>query len=293
MTKISVTIILFFSFSFSNAQSLLLSWSQLNIEHYTEEMYNEAQKLSANELLDKNLNIVYWSEFFLTLNASVNHHKNDVVYHQKLAHQITNETETKLKGTSRLIIWDRISSGDIVFEGKGLIIDNDIYKVSGRANQLLQNLTGKNFGFVNIHTTKTELKSLQKKWLDYLSGKEVIEWQKPEYKNAQIVELSSLKAAEALIVSLKDNPKKKLIIKQCLKNVYQLDEMPEDKNSSANYCNPDTYTYAYLNIIFGEQTIIDENKTHWWLNFWETNKEKLLWNDELGRYEVNESFINE
>ncbi|MEZ4794473.1 MAG: hypothetical protein R2773_03185 [Flavobacteriaceae bacterium] len=275
-----------FILNISHSQSRLVSWSQSNIENYTKEMYDKAQKLSTEELLEKNLNDVYWSEIFLTLNASVNNYKSDIEYHKQLANQITNEKETQLKGTSRLIIWDRITSGDIIFEGKGIVIDNDLFKVGGRANQLLQNLTGKNFGNVNINSTSSELKILKDKWLDFLSGQEVTEYKKPEYQNSKIEEITSLKAVEALIISLQENPKKALITKNCLKNVYQLDEMPEDKSSSAIYCNPDTYTYSYLAMLFGDEKVDETKQSEWWLNFWNENKDKLVWNNELGEFET-------
>ena len=127
----------------SFSQKMLVSWSQQNIDDYTKEMYDEAQKLTALELLTKNLNDQSWSAVFLTLNASINNYSKDSIYLRALANQVTNNTETKLTGTSRLIIWDRIITGDILFEGKGIVIDNDLFSVGGRANQILQNLTAR------------------------------------------------------------------------------------------------------------------------------------------------------
>jgi len=80
MKRTFLIILLLISFNFSFSQKLLASWSQQNIENYTKEMYDEAQKLSSSELLNKNLNVQYWSEVFLTLNASVNHHSQDKDY---------------------------------------------------------------------------------------------------------------------------------------------------------------------------------------------------------------------
>jgi hypothetical protein len=248
-------------------------------------MYDAAQKLSTSELLEKNLNDASWSAVFLTLNASLNNYSKDTAYFKALAEQIVNEKETKLEGTSRLIIWDRIASGEIIFEGKGLVIDNDLFKVAGRANQLLQNLTEKNFGYITINTTTRELHDLKNKWDIFLSGKPVEESKPTEYENAKIPELSSKAAVEALIVSLQNSPKKEQIIKNCLKTVYNLDEMPKDKSSSANLCNPDTYTFSYLAMLFGEK----HNETRdakWWKDFWNHNKDKLVWNNEKGIYEV-------
>ncbi|PWL40489.1 hypothetical protein DKG77_00835 [Flagellimonas aquimarina] len=249
-------------------------------------MYDKAQKLSSTELLSKNISDKSWSAIFLTLNASVNNYAKDTIYLKKLANQITNVTETKLEGTSRLIIWDRIISGDIIFEGKGLVIDNDLFKVGGRANQLLQNLTKKNFGYVSINTTEKELENLKNKWLDYFLNKSVEEYKSTEFQNAKISEISSLNAVEALIISLQDNSAKRLITKNCLKNVYKLDKMPKDKSSSANYCNPDTYTFGYLGMLFGNEKIDETKDSKWWLSFWTKNKDGLTWNKDLGIYEV-------
>lgn len=116
MTIFFSLILLILCFYNSFSQRLLTSWSQQNIENYTKEMYDEAQKLTTSELLIKNLNDKSWSAVFLTLNASINNYSKDTVYLKALAEQITNNTETKLEGTSRLIIWDRIISRDIIFE---------------------------------------------------------------------------------------------------------------------------------------------------------------------------------
>lgn len=287
MMKTTISIIIFLlCFNFSYSQKLLTSWSQQNIENYTKEMYDEAQKLSSTELLEKNLKDNYWSEVFLTLNASVNHHTRDTSYLKSLTNQLTNKTETKLKGTSRLIIWDRISNGDITFEGKGLVIDNDLFTVAGRANQILQNLTSKNFGYVTINSSEKELETLKNKWKDYLDGKSVEEFKPEEFKNSKILEINSLSAVKALIISLQDTPIKQQITKNCLKNVYKLDEMPKEKGSSASYCNPDTYTFSYLGMLFGDKKFDESKNAKWWLDFWNKNQENLLWNSEKGIYEV-------
>lgn len=249
-------------------------------------MYDEAQKLTTSQLLTKNLNDKVWSSVFLTLNASLNNYSKDSTYLKALAEQVANNTETKLEGTSRLIIWDRIITGDITFEGKGLVVDNDLFKVGGRANQILQNLTKKNFGFVTINSTSKELEELESKWLKFLTNNPVEEYKPIEYKNSKIPEISSLTAVQALIISLQDNSKKELITKNCLKKVYKLDEMPKEKGSSASYCNPDTYTFSYLGMLFGDKTFDETKNAKWWQNFWDINHNKLVWNEESGIYEV-------
>lgn len=286
MKKIFAFLLVLISHQYCFSQRLLASWSQQNIEHYTKEMYDEAQGLTSTQLLKKNINDVFWSEVFLTLNASVNRHTNDTVYMKELANQITNRKETKLKGTSRLIIWDRIITGDIIFEGKGLVIDNDLFVTGGRANQILQNLTQRNFGFVTPHSTDNELRDIKEKWLKHLSNEAVEAYKPIEYKNTKISEISGLKAVEALVVSLQDSPGKQAIIKKCLNIVYKLDQLPEDKSAPANLCNPDHYTLAYLAMLFGDGKVNEAKDVKWWTNFWKANASNLMWNDEKGIYEI-------
>jgi len=268
------------------SQKLLLSWSQRNIENYTEEMYDDAQRLTSSELLQKNIDDESWSGVFLTQNASINNYSNDTAYWRGLADQLTNRKETKLTGTSRLIIWDRIITGDIIFEGKGLLYENDLFTVAGRANQILQDLSKKNFGYVTINSTENDLQELKNKWVSFLSNNIVEEYQPIEYPNAEIHEICSLSAVHAFIVSLQDNPAKDRITKNCLKNVYNLDKMPKDKGSSAIYCDPDTYTFINLAMLFGDKKIDKKKDAAWWLKFWNENHNNLHWNDELGFYEV-------
>jgi hypothetical protein len=287
MRRVSLLIIMtIYSYQLFS-QKLLVSWSQQNIENYTKEMYDDAQKLTSSELLVKNLNAKSWGDVFLTLNVSIKNYSKDTNYLRELANQVSDDKETMLEGTSRLIIWDRIISGDIIFEGKGLIIDNDLYKVGGRANQILQSLTNKNFGFVGIRSTEKELQELKQKWLKYLSNEPIEEYKPTEYKNAKISKISSPNAVQALIISLKDNSRKEQIIKNCLKKVYNLDEMPKEKGSSASFCNPDTYTFSYLGLLFGDTKFDETKDAKWWQDFWEKNHNKLIWNDDKGIYEIS------
>lgn len=288
MNKLIIVLLLSFFCHSLYSQKILTSWSQQNIENYTKEMYDEAQKLTSVQLIDKNLNDKSWSAVFLTLNASLNNYTNDMDYLKSLANQITNKTETKLEGTSRLIIWDRVISKDITFEGKGLIIDNDLFTVSGRANQILQNLTKKNFGYVTINSTEKELENLKTNWLNFLSDKKVEQFKPIEFEKSKIPEITSLKAINALIISLQESPIKEAITKNCLKNVYKLDELPKEKDSPAIYCNPDSYTYSYLALLFGDQKLDESKNANWWLKFWKDHNKDLVWNSERGIYIIEQ-----
>lgn len=286
MPKTLLLLLCLFFVTTSFSQRRLVSWSQQNIENFTKEMYDAAQKLSSTELLAKNLKDRGWADVFATLNASVNNYSKDTVYWKALAGMVANKTETKLTGTSRLVIWDRITSGDILFEGKGLVIDNDLFTVGGRANQILQNLTGQNFGYVTIKSSENDLLQLRDRWVDFLNNKPVTKYTPEQYKNAKIPEISSLNAVQAMIQSLQNDPRKDELTRKCLKNIYQLDEMPKDSSSPANFCNPDTYTRSYLVMLFGMTSQNETNDPRRWKAFWEGYHDKLVWNEEKGIWEV-------
>ena len=64
--------------------------------------------------------------------------------------------------------------------------------------------------------------------------------------------------------------------------MYQLDEMPADKSSSARFCNQDTYTFGYLGMLTGEKTFDESQGAEWWEKFWNDNKDHLIWDNEKG-----------
>jgi hypothetical protein len=268
------------------ADGILVSWSPNNLQGMTREKFENAKTWSIKDILQKNLEVKTWSDAYLLLVAALPN-KDDKNFKEELIKQIINNAEVKLQSTSQLIIWERITSGDILFEGKGIQIDDDLFKVAGRANFILRNITNHNFGIVGIHSTTDELASLQTKWMDFLQGKEAAQYKNPfETSVKGVSEIRSLQAFEALIYSLKPSAEKDTLTKRCLKQIYQLDKMPTVKGSSPTYCNPDTYTFSFLGILIGEKAR-DEKKDHaWWMKWWQENGKKLSWNKEKGIFEV-------
>lgn len=282
-----LSLIALLSVSSAVAQSVLVSWSQQNIANYTQEMYDAYQVKSQQELLEVNRNLAYWSEVFLVMNASLNNFSTDLDYQKKLVNELNNTAFTPLKGSSRLVIWDRIVTKDLIFEGKGLVFENDLFTVAGRVNQLLQSLTQRNFGYVHPHTTPEELVQLQQKWLAYLQGESVEQYTGLDLSKGRIPEICSLSAMHALIVALQESAEKEAITRKCLKQIYGLDALPEQADNPANYCNPDTYTLTFLLILMGEEKQAKLGRdAKWWLDFWQTNKEKLAWNAQKGHFEL-------
>ena len=87
---------------------------------------------------------------------------------RELIERLTDNREIGLENTSDLIIMERIESGDLEFYGHGGVAQDDLFKVSGRANHLLKRITGKDFGNVMMKTKPAELTEIQNKWVEWL-----------------------------------------------------------------------------------------------------------------------------
>ncbi len=282
------SILAVFVFSFFvqnvNADGILLSWSARDVSGVTEESFNEAKQLKAAQIGEKNLKVSSWADAYLLVVASMSH-KEDKNLLKTLSLQLTNQTKVSLKNTSRLIIWERITSGEILFEGKGYQVDDDLFTVAGRANWVLRNLTKKNFGFVKVASSADDLAKLQKKWNRFLNGEQIEEYQNPfETTEKGLSEIRSREALEALVAAIKPTKEKEKVTKDCLQRLYKIDELPKEPNSPAALCSPDTMTHRYLAIITGNK---DRQTYEWWKNWWNTNQNRLSWNKEKGMFEIN------
>jgi len=278
-----ITLTFLFLSSLAFGDGTLISWGMKDLKGMTKEKFDAAKTWSISEILQKNIEADSWPNAYLVA-VGAQQKKDSIV--DQLIEQLENGTITRLTLTSRLIIWERILLGDILFEGKGLQLDNDVFSVAGRANWMLRNITGKNFGLIKPNSTAADLAALRSKWLQWRAGKNVDEYKDLyEAKEKGLEEIHSLVAFEALIYSLKPSEEKNLLTKNCLKNVYGLDEMPKEKGSSS-YCNPDTYTFSYVGMLIGEKTFDESKNYEWWVKWWNENKQYLTWNKEKGIFEV-------
>ncbi|HLM01902.1 MAG TPA: hypothetical protein VK400_12680, partial [Pyrinomonadaceae bacterium] len=260
-----------------------LSWSVRDIPGITEQAFNEARQAKPAQIEEKNLKVRSWADAYLLMVGAIQY-KDDKAMLKALASQITNQTKVSLAGTNRLIIWERITSGEILFEGKGFQVSDDLFTVAGRANWALRNLTQKNFGYVKPNSTAEDLAQLQKKWTRFLIGEQVEEYQNPfPYAEKGLSEIRSREALEALITSIKPGKEKDKLTKDCLQRIYKMDELPKEENSPAAMCSPDTMTHRYLAVLTG---VKDKQNYDWWKTWWETNQNRLEWNKEKGTFEV-------
>lgn len=262
-------------------EGILLSWSPNNIKFLTQERFLAASKMSSQEIIQNNLTAKTWCDAYLLLIVSTQH-KDDSLFLKSLIQQITNHQETKLEGTSRLIIWERIISGEILFEGKGYQVDDDLFSVAGRANWILKNITKHCFGVVMNNSTPGDLEILKAKWNNWQKGIAEKEYSNP-YEKTKIATITSLHAIEALIISLKPNKEKDRLTRNCLKDLYNLDELPKDSNSVAKLCNPDVYTYGWLAVLTGIENMKSYSD---WNDWWAKNHNSLSWNKEKQIFEA-------
>lgn len=268
----------------AKGDGVLLSWSPGDVPGVTEASFNAAKSIAAEEIPKKNLTVTSWPETFLLM-VGANQHKTNQALLKALALQLTNNTKVDLKATNRLIIWERITSGEIQFEGKGYQVTDDLFTVSGRANWILRNLAKKNFGYVRPTTSAEDLSKLQQSWQRFLNG-ESVENVAEQYVTQQkgLEEIRSREALEALITSLKPTAEKEKVTVDCLKRVYKLDKLPDDPNSPATMCSPDKYTHSYLSTI---SEVKDRHDYAWWNGWWTKNSASLKWNAGKGTFEVN------
>lgn len=265
------------------ADGILISWSPQYLKGASQETFDAAKGLPIEAIIANNTRVNSWPDAYHLLVAA-NEHKDDKAFLRKLADQLTDSTTHKLADTSRLIIWERITSGDLLFEGKGLQVSDDLFSVAGRANWLLRTLTGRKFGYVKPNTGLSELKVIHTRWLAWLSGEQV-----PDVPDAYpteekgLEEIRSLEALEALITSLKPSEAKTDLTKRCLNTLYQLSELPSDPANPARLCSPDTYTAMFL------ANLTDVEGTHdfsWWSMWWSAQRQNLKWDAKSGKFRI-------
>jgi hypothetical protein len=267
----------------ANAEGVLMEWSASDVGGMNKESYNAAKQLGSEEIRSKNLEVSTWADAFSLMLGSLQH-PGDKQLIDGLVAQLTNSTKSDLKMTNRLIIWERISSGEVQFEGTGYQIEDDLFTVAGRANWMLRYLTKKNFGYIKPNSSDADRAMLQQNWTLWSEGKPVEEYANPYPSQEKgMEEIRSPQAIEALVVALKPSSEKDRLTKNCLKKLYKLDELPADISAPGAMCNPDQYIAVYLSRITG---IEDSHDSAWWKNWWNTNKDQLAWNSEKAQFLV-------
>jgi len=268
----------------ARANGTLMSWGPRDLEGMTEARWEAAKRRPAAEVLALNIKLTSWPEAYeVLLGASA--HQTDKSFLRALVSQLSNRTTVKLANTSRLIVWDRITAGDIVFEGKGLQIDDDVFSVAGRANWVLTALHRKRLGTVGMATSEVFLRALAEAWTRQLEGGDP-RAMPPEYSSERegLEELRSPGAVVALVMSLQPSAAKDRLTSDCLKRLYHLDSLPKDPESPARFCNPDTYTHQMLAAITDVTGVHDAK---WWKDWWQGHGKDLEWHADAAKFSVH------
>jgi hypothetical protein len=267
------------------ADGVLVSWSGRDVAGATSESFDAAKAKTVAAVLEGNRSVKSWPEaYYLAIGA--NAHRADKTLMAGLIEQLGDTTEQKLTHTSRLIVWERIASGDILFEGKGLQISDDVFTVAGRANWLLRTITERNFGYVTPRTSKADVRQIQARWRQWLAGEEVADFRSPYGTTVTgLEELRNPQALEALIGSLRPSERKQAATAACLRTGYNLETVPAETSHPAHLCDPDTYTHNYLAKLTDIQ---DKHDTAWWDRWWSENASKLEWQSETGTFRVKQ-----
>lgn len=258
-----------------------MSWSPHDLEGMTEQRWNAAKEQSITKVLEAIKKVETWPEAYLCL-LGANQHKDEKALREGLVAQLADQSERRLTRTDRLIVWERISTRDILFEGKGLQIEDDVFTVAGRSNWILRAITKKNFGYVKPNPSAESLRALQDKWTRWLAGHDVPEYVNPYASQVEgLEEIRSLAAVEALILSLQPNKEKDRKTADCLRNVYHLDKLPAEPDAPGRLCSPDPWAYTYLAKV---TDVAEQHEPTWWAKWWNQNRAALVWDANAARF---------
>lgn len=87
----------------------------------------------------------------------------------ELIKAITDETYVGLTNAGDVTIWARVKTGELKQNSLNYQIDDDIFRVCGRANWILKRLSKNEFGNIRIETPMKDLIEIQKKWVKWLN----------------------------------------------------------------------------------------------------------------------------
>src|SRR5688572_20076600 len=89
------------------ADGVLVGWSNSDVSEMNTKAIDAVTALPVAVLVQRNLTVKTWSDAFMMLIGATAHIR-DANFHKAMIDQITNTSEVQLRGTRRLIIWERI-----------------------------------------------------------------------------------------------------------------------------------------------------------------------------------------
>jgi len=257
------------------------SWSPRDLDGMTKRRWEAATNRTQEQLLTLNRGLKTWPEACEVVTGA-QEYAGSTEFLGQVAAQLTDATMKRLDLTSRLIQWERVRAGELIFPGRGFVVFDDVFTVAGRANWILRTVTEKNFGFVKPGATEDELARLQRTWKSYLAGEQPAEVELPfRSEVGGEDELFDLIAVEVIIRSLAPSEAKQMLVRTCLTKVGAT-ELPSDPEQPAALCNPDQYARMFLRQVTDVEI---EQSPEGWSAWWAENKDRLRWNQKKGKFE--------
>jgi len=86
----------------------------------------------------------------------------------ELINALTDTTYIGLTNANDVTIWCRVKAGQLKQNSLNYQIDDDIFRVCGRASWILKRLTKNEYGIIRCDTKMDDIKAIQKLWWKWL-----------------------------------------------------------------------------------------------------------------------------
>jgi len=222
------------------ADDILGEWNvQKDIKNFSPYQYENAKNWNSKQIASMLESNTTWSQlFFISYGARHRYNQGDTTMIKELIKLVQKNKVIPMTETYKLIIWERIRNGDMVFEGRGIIVDDDLFNVAGKANWILRYIYGVRFGLVQINSTQFALDELARKWTELYKGKSAGAIPEVIHNSKTLACLKDTLVLKTLIFTLQPSEKKTKYINTCLEQ-FKLKSVPKDPLVSGYYCNPD------------------------------------------------------
>lgn len=265
------------------ADDILGEWSvQKDIKGFAPMQYEQAKSWTSTQIAAMVENNTTWAQlYFLCYAARYRYNQQDTTIIREMIRLVKKNKVTPMTETYKLIVWERIANKDMIFEGRGIIVDDDVFNVAGKANWILRSIYGVRFDMVTLKTNDYALEGLARQWKEFYKGK--ASGAKPEivHNSKTLSSLKDTTVLKILIGSLAPSEKKKTYVNTCLEQ-YKMKAVPKNNLEPAYYCNPDNYAMEYLNKIVELKSPL--KNADGWTRWYATNKSKLVYDEKKKKF---------
>jgi len=267
------------------ADDILGEWNvQKDIKNFSPYQYENAKNWTSKQIASMLESNTTWSQlFFISYGARHRYNQGDTTMIKELIKLVQKNKVIPMTETYKLIIWERIRNGDMVFEGRGVIVDDDLFNVAGKANWILRYIYGVRFGLVQINSTQFALDELARKWTELYKGRSAGATPEVIHNSKTLACLKDTLVLKTLIFTLQPSEKKTQYINSCLEQ-FKLKSVPKDPLVSGYYCNPDNYTIEYLNKIVELKSPLKSADA--WKRWYDANKSKIVYDEKKKKFVI-------